>query len=115
MENSSVFASLKRSVRCISEWQLIAQPERYTIEVTCLILSFLVISTGVFVSFNVSNIRRPPPSRVWAVSSSEGIQKSAEVCRVGINDSGLSHLKSRVAFGRTDVIVRCVGVRLWIK
>jgi len=43
-----------------SDWQLIALPDRLTIEVTCYIFSFLVISTGVFVSFNLSDTRRHP-------------------------------------------------------
>jgi hypothetical protein len=107
------FRVLETVFRCVSDWQFFLLPERLTMEVTCYILSFLVISTGIFVSFTVSNTRRHPSVR--AVSSSEGIQESAEVCGVGINDSGRKSFEVSRSFGHTDVIVRYVGVRLWIK
>lgn len=52
---------------------------------------------------------------MWTVSSSEGIQESAEVRGIGINDSSPKSFEVSRAFGHTDVIVRYLGVRFWIK
>ena len=46
--------------RCVSVWQLVALPERLAMEVTCSILSLLVISTCVFVSFNCQALGGSP-------------------------------------------------------
>ena len=49
---------------------------------------------------------------MWAVSSSESIQKAPKYAVLESTIPVVSHLKSRVPFGRTDVIVHYVGVRL---